>query len=126
MVRATALFPLSSRCPLQALNLLVDFSSSGLQILPSRGSYALHPTANPLCCFPKMTQFDWPWPEEILNGPACPSPDGTYNFDVRPPHNVGAYVLITICAALTAVAASLRAYSRLSVTKKVYLEDCTC
>ncbi|KAG6358899.1 hypothetical protein INS49_012419 [Diaporthe citri] len=70
-----------------------------------------------------MTQFDWSWPEEILNGPACPSPDGNYNFDFRPPHNVAAYVLITICAALTAVAASLRAYSRLRVTKRVYLED---
>ncbi|KAH8889474.1 hypothetical protein GQ53DRAFT_825363 [Thozetella sp. PMI_491] len=67
--------------------------------------------------------FNWPWPESVLNGPADVSPDGTYNFDTRPPHNTAAYAFVAVCLALTTVGALMRVYSRVWVAKKVHLED---
>lgn len=68
--------------------------------------------------------YHWSWPAEILNGPAAVSPDGTYNFDLPPPHNTAGYAFVAVCVTLTTVGALLRAYARVRVTKKVHLEDC--
>ncbi|KAK2611193.1 hypothetical protein N8I77_004559 [Diaporthe amygdali] len=68
--------------------------------------------------------YHWSWPAEILNGPAAVSPDGTYNFDLPPPHNTAGYAFVAVCVTLTIVGALLRAYARVRVTKKVHLEDC--
>ena len=70
--------------------------------------------------------YDWPWPDEVLNAPAFVSPDGIYNFDVQPPHDAGAYVLIAICLILTTIGALSRGYARFRVIRKVHLEDCKC
>ncbi|KAJ0121628.1 hypothetical protein J7T55_008794 [Diaporthe amygdali] len=67
--------------------------------------------------------YHWSWPAEILNGPAAVSPDGTYNFDLPPPHNTAGYAFVAVCVTLTTVGALLRAYARVRVTKKVHLED---
>ncbi|KAI0965029.1 hypothetical protein F4678DRAFT_453932 [Xylaria arbuscula] len=67
--------------------------------------------------------FKWPYPESVLEGPADVSPDGTYNFDVQPPYNTQAYVLVAVCSALTVVGALLRAYARIRVSKKVHIDD---
>ncbi|TGJ80279.1 hypothetical protein E0Z10_g8482 [Xylaria hypoxylon] len=67
--------------------------------------------------------WNWPLPSEVLNGPADVSPDGIYNFDERPPYNNLAYALVAVCITLTILGASLRAYTRLCVVKKVHVED---
>ncbi|KAI0100988.1 hypothetical protein GGR51DRAFT_530850 [Nemania sp. FL0031] len=67
--------------------------------------------------------WNWPLPSDVLNGPANVSPDGIYNFDERPPYNNLAYALVGVCTSLTILGASLRAYTRLCVVKKVYVED---
>jgi hypothetical protein len=65
----------------------------------------------------------WPWPDEILMGPAMVSPDGTYNFDTVPPYDTQAYVLIGICVTIVLVGACLRIYSRFWISGKPHIED---
>lgn len=62
----------------------------------------------------------------LLEGPADAAPNGsTYNFDIRPPHNQEGIAVVAVCLTLVTTAVLLRAYSRIRVTKNVFIEDCT-
>lgn len=63
--------------------------------------------------------------EEILNGPALEAPDGIRpNFDNHPNHNTLALTVIVINAVLVSVSGLLRLYSKLFITKNLFIEDC--
>ncbi|RYP77603.1 hypothetical protein DL769_003376 [Monosporascus sp. CRB-8-3] len=60
----------------------------------------------------------------ILEGPALKPPsDLLYNLDDPPNGNGVAFAAITICVTVATLAAILRAYSKILVTRNVVLED---
>lgn len=65
--------------------------------------------------------------EKILNGPAMQPPPGvTPNFAHPHNHNKEATAFLIVCSTLVVSAALTRAYSRVFVMRKVYMEDCMC
>lgn len=64
--------------------------------------------------------------QALLDGPADTPPAGTTsNFNVKPPYNSQGNAIVAVCAALVVLVGGLRAYSRLRVTRTMFLEDCT-
>ncbi|KAI1753927.1 hypothetical protein F4782DRAFT_494443 [Xylaria castorea] len=70
-----------------------------------------------------MVFGSWPYPPSVLDGPADISPNGVYNFDVVPPWNNQAYVVVGVGVSITLIGALLRFYVRVFVTRRVYLDD---
>lgn len=64
--------------------------------------------------------------QEILNSPGMTPPDGVEpNFDHPANRNDLAIAISVICLFLVTFSASVRAYSKLALVKRVRLEDCT-
>lgn len=63
--------------------------------------------------------------EQMLNRPALEAPEGiTYNFENPPNHNSLALAVIVISTVIVTVSGLLRLYSRVFVSKKLFIEDC--
>lgn len=64
--------------------------------------------------------------QEILNGPALAPPNGTVpNLQNPPNQTTMAIVVAVVCLLLGTSVGMLRAFSRIFVSKKLCLEDCT-
>ncbi|KAI1483881.1 hypothetical protein F4774DRAFT_423425 [Daldinia eschscholtzii] len=74
-----------------------------------------------------LNQFDLLSPEEqeaILDGPALSPPPGvTPNLESPPNQNAAGLVAIALTMAAGTIAISLRGYSRVFITRKLFLED---
>lgn len=63
--------------------------------------------------------------QQILDGPALAPPKGVIPNLKNPPNsNVEAIVVLVVCLFLSTVAGLFRAYTRIFIVRKVYLQDC--